>query len=154
MREEDVDRYVTELLLGRLEELTAAGFASGESSGELVAARHEAADLQRYLDETAEQVGRGRMTADMAGGIEASILPKLNAARQQIRDLSVPAALHPFTDSEDIAATWEELSIAAKRPVIREITAQISVGAPTIYRTPVADRVTVTWKGEPSADGS
>ncbi|SFU07189.1 Site-specific DNA recombinase [Geodermatophilus amargosae] len=145
-REDDVDAYVTELTLRRLERPDLADLMASEPDADTAAALAEAARLRAKLDEWYVAGTQKDGPSPMAvARVEAELLPQIEAAEKR--------ALPPFTSplvsevaSSEARDRWEKLPITAKREVISTLMMIRIMPSTRGRRTFDPDSVTIEWR--------
>jgi hypothetical protein len=139
-----------DLLIGATPALASATVRWFSSAAFRVAAiRAEIIAIQIELDDLAERVGRGEISAALAARAEPGILARLRDAEQREQATATPTALadllHP---SKDLAARWRATPTAARREAFPLVFAPGLVGYLCVtrspspgHRVPIADRV-------------
>ena len=103
----------------------------------LDAARLEVAQLRAELDDMADQLGRGKLSATVVARAEPQILERLRTAERHAQDLATPSALRGLIEpGDDVAQRWHAAPLPAKRRVARMLLAPDVVGELRITRTP------------------
>lgn len=146
---DDLDAVAEAVVLGYLarpdnvERLTA-----GESDGgELDGARLEVAKLRAELDDLADQVGRGSISATLAARAEPGILARLRSAEAHAEALATPSRLRGLiTPGADVARRWKSVPMSARREIARILLAPDAIGQLRVTRAPsrgceVTDRI-------------
>lgn len=109
----------------------------------------EAQDLRARLDAFTETAIKGDLTPDRLARIEASLLPKIAAAEQRAKEVSVSPVVSGLIGPQ-APEVWASLSVAQKRNVVRALV------RPRLQRTkggrapfdPKA--ITLSWLGRPA----
>jgi hypothetical protein len=122
------------------------------SDTELVAVRERIADIRAELDDLADRVGRGEVTATLAARAEPKILERLRAVEQREDELSTPSILRGLiSPGKDVARRWKAAPLSAKREVARLLLSPAVIGelrimrkAQSWQRMPVIQRI--TWR--------
>ena len=93
---------------------------TGDLGSKMEAARDAVITIRMELDDLADQVGRGTLSANLAARAEGGILARLREAEAVERQLATPSALHGLIEpGEDVARRWQSKPIAAKREIAR-----------------------------------
>ncbi len=116
---------------------------------ELTAVRQYVAEVRAELDDLADRVGRGELSATLAARAEPAILERLRAAEQREEFLSTPSVLRGLiTPGKDVARRWKAAPLSAKREVARLLLSpgvlgvlRVSRKAEPWKRTPVTQRI-------------
>jgi hypothetical protein len=151
---DDLDAYATAAILGYLtrpdnvERLVAPDV--GDEA--LEAVRTEIAGVRAELDDLADQVGRGTLSATLAARAEPRLLERLRAAEAREADLSTPSVLRGLVGpGDDVAHRWGLAPISARREVARLVLSPELLGELRVTRSPspghrtdVTDRV--VWR--------
>ena len=120
--------------------------------------RTEIAHLRAELDDLADKLGRGEISATLAARSEPQILERLRQAEAREAELSTPSVLRGIMGpGDDVAHRWDLAPISARREVARLVLSPDLLGqlratrSPSPgHRTDVADRV--TWRREQPAN--
>jgi hypothetical protein len=82
--------------------------ADEADDAELASVRDEIAAVRAELDDLADRLGRGEISATLAARAEPRMLDRLRAAEARAADLSTPSALRGLVEpGEDVAARWK-----------------------------------------------
>jgi DNA invertase Pin-like site-specific DNA recombinase len=104
-------------------------------------ARGQVATLRARLDELADAVACGEVSAALAGRAESKMLADLREAEARVRELSTPPALAGLmAPGEDVWARWEEAVMATRREVARMLLAPGMLGTLRVHRRPEGRR--------------
>jgi hypothetical protein len=120
------------------------------SDAELQKARDDVAAVTEELEELAEKLGSGAITATLAAKAEPGILARLGAAQKRETDLSTPSMLAGLiTPGDGVHKRWGSMPIAAKRELLRILLQPGLLGQLRLGRTvnpgtrcAIEDRVT------------
>jgi site-specific DNA recombinase len=116
-REPDVDEFVTEVVLARLERPDLADVftesADSESAEALAEARGKRARLEGFYDAAAA----GELTPQALARIEARLFPEIEAADRRAR-AAVSSPLVAATAGVDARERWAKLSLPQRREII------------------------------------
>jgi hypothetical protein len=123
---------------------------------DLAEVRDEIAAIRAELDDLADQLGRGELSATLAARAEPAILARLRAAEGREAELSTPEALRGLmAPGQNVADRWEAAPISAKREVARLLLAPDVLGELRVtrypsrgHKVPAADRI--TWRRDDS----
>jgi site-specific DNA recombinase len=151
---DDLDAFVTEVLLAYLtrpDNVERLVTPDG-GDGRLEAVRAEIAGVRAELDDLADQVGRGALSATLAARAEPRLLERLRAAEAAEAELTTPNVLRSILGpGDDIAHRCDLAPISARRDILRlvltpELLGELRVGrSPSPgHRTDVVARV--TWR--------
>ncbi|MFF0658150.1 recombinase family protein [Micromonospora tulbaghiae] len=128
------DDLVTQIVLGRLarkDAYTALRQKGAESDRAVLAARAEAADLNRQLNDWRLSAARNETSPASLAVIEADLTRKIRAAERREQHASLPPELRPFLEpGVDVRVRWEDAPLPARRQVIRSL-AVIVIGPAT-----------------------
>jgi len=119
---------------------------------ELGVARDEVASIRAELDDLADQVGRGELSATLAGRAEPGITARLKAAEAREAELSTPSVLRGLiTPGSDVRRRWKAAPMSTKRSIARILLSPEILGELRVTRSPkpgrpvpVAERV--VWR--------
>jgi DNA invertase Pin-like site-specific DNA recombinase len=153
-----VDEIVEAAIIGYLsrpdiiEQLT-AGDANDEV---LAAARTEVAQIRAELDELADQVGRGLMSATLAARAEPQIEARLKVAERRAQELATPSELAGLIEpGKKVATAWAGMPMSAKRRVARLVLTRDALGEVRVIRSTVRGKIKqpaierLVWENEP-----
>ncbi|HEX8347292.1 MAG TPA: recombinase family protein [Actinoplanes sp.] len=123
--------------------------AHDDDDAALLAVRDQVAEIRAQLDDLADQVGAGRMSATLAARAEPAIMARLKAAQEREAELSTPAPLRDFlTPGVDVVKQWTAAPMPARREAVKMVFSPALAGelrvkrSPTPgHRCPVPDRV-------------
>jgi DNA invertase Pin-like site-specific DNA recombinase len=126
-----------------------AWLAVRDDDAELLAVRVQVAEIRAELDELADHVGTGRLSARLAARAEPAILARLRKAEARESELSTPAALRDFlAPAVDPVQRWKDAPMAARREVLRLLFTPDGFGELRVrrsaapgHRRPAAERV-------------
>ncbi|MET7817217.1 recombinase family protein [Micromonospora zamorensis] len=126
--------------------------AHDDDDAALFAAREQVAEIRAELDDLADQVGAGLVSATLAARAEPAIVARLAAAQEREAELTTPAPLRDFlTPGADVVQQWKVAPMPARREAVRLLFSPALCGqlrvrrSPTPgHRSPVEDRV--WWK--------
>jgi site-specific DNA recombinase len=100
--------------------------------------RGEAVAIEAELDELADQVGRGELSATLAARAEPAIRARLDAVRERERDLTTPGALRRLLGpGAGVAERWTTLPMSARREVAGLLLRPDVIGELRITRSPI-----------------
>lgn len=149
--QEELDTFATNAILGYLTRdgvYESLAVADDNDQDELQAVRDRLAEARRELDELADAVGRGLMSAVMAGRAEVGIVERVTALEGREVDLSTPSVLRGLIQpGADVQGWWEGAEISTQREVARLLLTPDRIGELRIMRAdgrrgrPVAERV-------------
>jgi hypothetical protein len=144
-REDDVDEFVTEVTLQRMERPDLADLMASEPDAETAAAQAKAAELRARLDAFYLEAAAGGLSPAALSAIEARLLPEIEAAEKKALPKFVSPLVTEVAGSE-ARERWEQLPITAKREVISTLmTIRIMPTTPG-RRTFDPDSVAIEWK--------
>jgi len=144
--EDDVDEFVTEVVLARLErpDLADVLAESRDDDGTAVAlaeAREKRARLEGFYDAAAA----GELTPAALSRIEARLLPEIDAADRRAR-AAVTSPLVGDTAGPDARKRWAKLTLPQRREIISTLmTVRImpTVRGSRVFRP---ESIAITWK--------
>lgn len=135
-----LDEFVKDVLLEwlstpeRYEQLL---HIDGDASERLVRVREQIEEIQAELDELADQVGAGKLSAALAARSEPKMRTRLTQAEAEERGLVTPAQITDLINpGEDAEAAWEDAPISTQREFARLVFEQF-IGVPRVMRSPV-----------------
>jgi hypothetical protein len=103
-------------------------------------------ELERRHEEFAIRAANGKISATAFEVFEAELTPQIDAARNELTALTVPAVLREVIDAKDVRKAWSGLDLRARRAIIAVVT-EVLVGKAADKRDPHNDgRVTFTGK--------
>jgi site-specific DNA recombinase len=119
--------------------------AVAEARGRLAAIRAE-------LDDLADQVGAGELSATLAARAEPQVRERLARAEHALTELVTPPTLRGLIEpGDDVAARWEQAPMSARREIARLLLSPAVLGELRVTRSPrpgvavpVAERV--VWR--------
>lgn len=123
--------------------------SSGTDPAQLAAIREQIAEIQAELDDLAEQVGSGQLSATLAARAEPKIMERLKKAQAKEAELIAPSALRNLVGpGEWLEQQWDDMPMAARREVARMLLNPKVIGELRVtrsstpgHRCPVEDRV-------------
>jgi site-specific DNA recombinase len=121
------------------DDLHASWMAPEESANvELAHVRDELATIRAQLDDLAEQVGSGRLSAMLAAKAEPALLARLQKVEARERELSTPNVLAGFlTPGSGVRRSWAGAEMSTKREVARLLFSREVIGELHVQRSPV-----------------
>ncbi|HEV7146390.1 MAG TPA: recombinase family protein [Pedococcus sp.] len=149
--QDEVDEYVTGLLLDRLAQPEAyADLAEPDAGPRLQAARDELAEVQADYDETLKLFRDRKLSPTAFTAVEPAKLADLQRLQAQVVELETPTSVGTLLGdpSRDLATRWAEATPVARRSIVRMLFDRIDVArAPSRgHRGVVQDRVLVQWR--------
>ncbi|MGK5681158.1 recombinase family protein [Actinoplanes sp. URMC 104] len=109
----------------------------GDDDAALLAVRDQVAEIQAELDDLADQVGAGQITAALAARAEPAILARLKAAQAREAELTTPAPLRDFlTPGADVVRQWTAAPMPARRELVRLLFSPQACGQLRVRRSP------------------
>jgi len=150
LRRDKLDGFVRDVVIERLsrpDAYTALRQVGADADQEVIAARAEAAELRRRLDEWRASAIRGETTPASLAAIEAGLTARIREAESRARRAQLPPALRQVLEpGADVRARWDAATVHARRDVIRTLM-NISVRpAGQSAFVPVHERVDITWR--------
>jgi hypothetical protein len=152
----DLNDYATRAMLGYLARPDNADWLTrGDDDADLIAAREQVAGIRAELDDLADRVGAGKLSATLAARAEPGILNRLRDAERREADLSSPSVLRGLiAPGVDVARRWKAAEMSTRREVARLLLAPDLLGELRVlrspsrgHRAPIKDRV--EWAREP-----
>lgn len=147
-----LDEHVTALVCARLADPEMYRRLARADDADAVAARAEAERWRADLEEWRQAAEAGTVTPATMGRVEADRLAKIAAAETRAQRAALPAVAWEImgddedATAEDIAARWEQTSIAARKELLRALCTI------RLHPTPVRGshkfdpaRVEITW---------
>lgn len=131
----ELDEFITRLTVARLAKPDARQLFEGDSA-EAQRARDEVARIRLELDDLAEKLAAGQISAMLAAAAEPGIQRRLAAAEAQVQVHSQHGAVLALIGSagaseKEIRARWDALSVAGRRSVLDALFEEIKVGPTT-----------------------
>lgn len=128
--------------------------ANEGGSERLEAVREEIINIRGELDDLADQVGRGDLSATLAARAEPAIRTRLRDAEAREMEMSTPSILRGLiSPGADVARRWKATPMEVKREIARILLAPNVIGELRVtksakpgQRLPVEDRV--VWRRE------
>lgn len=155
MREEMLDAYVEEALLGWLRLRAAAAFRTDEEDKRAARARVRLTALEEQLDEAREQAatfrgdGRPLLSVASLGAMEDRLEPQIEAARRETEVVQAPPLLKGLIGRADVAERWEALTCDQRRTVLRaSVNVHLQRARARGVRRIEPGRVRLTFRGE------
>jgi DNA invertase Pin-like site-specific DNA recombinase len=130
MREDKLDAYVEEAVLAWLASKAARGFfQSGDQEKRAEQARGRRAALEQQLEQAREKATAFRadgvtpmLSVESLAVMEERLLPQIEAAKAQAREMNAPPLVHRLLTSDDRHEVWaDELTIEQRRTVLRAV---------------------------------
>jgi site-specific DNA recombinase len=152
IREEWLDRFVTEVVIGRLSRPDIYPSLTAADDAAVVAARGEAEALRLRLDEFVDSAARGELSAAALARVEARLLPQIEAAEKRATLAATPPPLRALITPEgDIRQRWEAMPIPARKDVIRVLIEAVRLrptplGRASTYDAIDGQRVEIEWR--------
>lgn len=120
-----------------------------DADGELEAAKLAVATVQTELDELADEVAGGRLSAALAARAEPGIQQRLDVAQQHLDDLRTPSKLRGLLGAaEKVEQTWNVATLARKREILHFVLSTDLLGELHVMPTgrkmrhlPAVDRI-------------
>jgi len=145
-RETDVDEFVTEVVLARLErpdlaDVLAYKSLDDETTAALAEAREKRARLEGFYDTAAA----GELTPAALARIEARLLPEIKAAERRAR-ATVTSPLVAATAGVDARTHWAELSLPQRREIISTLMSVRILPTVRGSRTFNPESIAIEWR--------
>lgn len=117
-------------------------------------AREQVRLIRQELDDLADKVGQGRLSAELAGRAEPGIKKRLKVAEAREQELTTPSKLREFVGPKDkVTRTWRDAPMSAKRGVARILLSPSALGELRLCKpagknvfVPVQERI--VWRRE------
>jgi DNA invertase Pin-like site-specific DNA recombinase len=147
---DELDAYATATMLAYLARPDNVERLTADAGDErLTAVRAEIAGLRAELDDLADQLGRGEISATLAARAEPRIAERLRAAEGREAELATPNVLRGILGpGDDVAHRWDIAPMSARRDVARLLLSPEVIGELRIaragtpgHRTELDDRV-------------
>lgn len=151
----DLNTLAEQLMIAYLSRPDNAKHLSAQASSEEAAlAREQVRLIREELDELADKVGRGDLSATLAARAEPTIKKRLKAAETREQEVSTPSKLRGFVGTRaQVTKTWRESPMSARRDVARLLLSPNVLGELRIKRSPlrgvsvpIQDRI--VWRRE------
>jgi hypothetical protein len=111
--------------------------AVDKTNAALVKARAEVSSIQQELDDLADQVGSGALSATLAARAEPGIQARLDEARKLEQELSTPVRLRALIKpGPGVASRWEAAPMSTRREVARLLLSPDGLGELRVMRRP------------------
>lgn len=144
-REDDVDAYVTEVTLQRLERPDLSDLMASEPDADTAAALAEAHEKRARLDGFYDAAAAGELTPQALSRIEARLLPEIEVAEKRALPRFTSPLVTEIAGSE-VRERWERLPLTAKREVITTLITVRIMPSTRGRRTFDPDAVAIEWK--------
>lgn len=150
IRADWLDEYISDVIVERLSQPDVYAAIAAVDDSAVLAARAEAEALALRLDEFRDSAAEpGGITAEALARIEAKLIPQIRAAEERARAAEIPPQLRGLLEPDaDVRARWNQLSIPARKEVIRLLMGIRITRAPrrgsVVYFQP--ERVLIEWK--------
>ena len=140
----DVDRHVTEVVLGVLER-DGVKLLGGDPVVE-AEARSRIEELEASLDLAVDKFTDGLWTAHQVDRINARLLPQLEAERERLRRAGPSPELEQYA-GPGVREAWHAADIGTKKTLIRVLRMQITINpiGPGRGRRYDPDSVSIKW---------
>jgi DNA invertase Pin-like site-specific DNA recombinase len=141
-----LDEFVTEAVLARLTRPESLAAIGSDPVDDHAAVRAQIAVLRGRLDDLADEVAAGSMTARMAGRAEAGVLGQIAVLEESIRPRPLPPGLADLVRG-DAAAAWAGLAVEQRILLVRGLVGVVvsPVARRGGNRPFDADRVSLEW---------
>jgi DNA invertase Pin-like site-specific DNA recombinase len=142
-----LERHVTDVIVTRLSAPDArATLADAEPPIAASEALAEAAALRAQLDDAYSAFRAGDLSATLLGRAEADLAPKVADAERRARVVGLPTVAADLASSDNVAATWEALTLEQRREIVRALVDVVV--HPARQRGPGYDpsSIDITWK--------
>src|SRR5829696_1415877 len=116
-REDDVDEFVTEVVIARLERPDLADLFTASADSDTAEALAEAREKRARLEGFYDTAAAGELTPQALARIEARLLPEIEAAERRAR-AAVTSPLVAATAGVDARLRWSPLSMPQRREII------------------------------------
>ncbi len=144
-RETDVDEFVTELVLARLERPDLADAFTETADAETAAALMEAREKRARLDGFYDAAAAGELTPQALARIEARLLPEIDAADRRAR-AAVTSPLVAATAGVNARKHWAKLSLPQRREIVSTLMTVRIMPTRRGSRTFDPESVAIEWK--------
>lgn len=138
---DDLDRYAEDEMfawLSRSDVLARIAAEDGDDAA-LADARDSVGRIRAELDDLADSVGRGDVSATLAARAEPAILARLRDAETLVEDLSTPSSLRGLLGA-DISTSWRDAPMSTRREVARTLLSPAFLGELRVGRAPTPGR--------------
>jgi site-specific DNA recombinase len=148
---DELDKLVGDVIVAYLKEPEHVGTLTADDGADaaLDAARADTAQARAELEDLADQVGAGKISATLAARAEPQILDRIRAAEAREAELTTPSKLRALiTPGEDVARRWAQAPIEARRDIARLVCSADYLGELRISRGLVRGSVEdrVDWR--------
>lgn len=146
--EEAVDRFVVDVIVGRLARPDAVElFVPADRAAGARAAIVEAESLQGRLDEAAEAYGAGEISLRSLKALSATIEPLLADAQARSRVVDDRPVLAALLEAKHVRAAWDGLDLSQRRSVVALLAdIRLAAGWPGKAQTFDPASVEIIWK--------
>lgn len=136
---DDLNQLVENTMIAWLSrEDNRAWLAPPDNDTELNSVQEQIAEIRAELDDLADQVGRGELSATLAARAEPAIRSRLRVAETREAELSTPDALRGLIGTgKDVRRRWKAAPMSARREVVRLLLVPEVLGELKICRPPV-----------------
>lgn len=151
---DQLEELVLAYVLGRLArtDVYATLKRQGEDAdAELASARAEADRLRDELAAWVADAAAGRVTRTSFQAIEAGLVARIEAADRKVETAGLPPAVRELIDAGDeLPQRWAAMPLAARRDVVAALVDVVVFRGRRGVKRPIAERVTITWRGASS----
>lgn len=140
---DDLNDYAEEAMLDLLSrpDHVARLLAADDGGEALRAARSDVETIRAELDDLADQVGQGKLSAALAARAEPGILSRLRVAEQREAELSTPSELSGLiAPGEGVVRRWRDAPMSTRREVARRLLSPMVLGELRVTRSPIRGR--------------
>jgi DNA invertase Pin-like site-specific DNA recombinase len=148
-----LDDYAERVILGYLARPDNVERLTRRDDGAALAdARRQVAEVRAELDDLADRVGRGHLSATFAARAEPAIQERLRAAQRRRDELSTPSVLRGLiSPGKDVVRRWRAAPMSAKRTILRRLFVPDLIGELRVapksepwVKVPVEERI--AWR--------
>lgn len=144
---DNVDAYVTAVIVGRLSQPDAAGlFAAPDNAEQLTALRSELSGARARLDGLAEAFAIGDIDRRALSAGSRRLRDNISDIEQQIASLAVAPALSEMAGATDIPTAFDALPMDNRRQVIDALATVTLLPAGSGHRVFNPETVRIEWR--------
>jgi DNA invertase Pin-like site-specific DNA recombinase len=143
---EPVERFVSQVIVARLERPDAAELLAGDARPDAHSTRAEAQAVRERLESIAIDFADGTLTSSQLRAATERLRARLRDLESELADAGRVDVLGGLVSADDVVAAWEGLSIGHRRAVIDTLCTirLLPVGRGT--RTFRPETVSIEWK--------
>lgn len=144
---EELDGYVTGLVLARLGRKDAARVLAPQDGGDSSLVDSQVAELRERQAAVVRLVARGLMPEDEAESIVDEVRQQIERVQAQASRGIDAEVLAPVIGAKDPEAAWQALTLTQQRRVVQVLFERVALRKTGVgRRTPIHEVVEVTWR--------